>query len=63
LGEDQLAVIAPGAAAATAGAAPKAKGGVLSVGGEASALAAVMDEAGAATRRLAEATEALRQVC
>jgi small-conductance mechanosensitive channel len=40
---------------------PKAKGGALSAGGEASAFAAVRDEAGAASRRLEEVTEALSQ--
>ena len=41
---------------------PKAKGGALSARGEMSALAAVRDEAGAASRRLKEVTEALSQV-
>jgi hypothetical protein len=41
---------------------PKAKGSALSAGGEMSALAAVRDEAGAASRRLKEVTEALSQV-
>jgi hypothetical protein len=40
---------------------PKAKGGALSAGDEASAFAAVRDEAGAASHRLAEVTEALSQ--
>jgi hypothetical protein len=40
---------------------PKAKGGALSAGGEVSALAAVRDGAGAASRRLEEVTEALSQ--
>ena len=40
---------------------PKAKGGALSAGGDASAFAAVRDEAGAASRRLEEVTEALSQ--
>ena len=39
-----------------------AGGETLGVGGEVSALAAVWDEAGAATRRLKEVTEALSQV-
>jgi hypothetical protein len=41
---------------------PKAKGGALSAGGEASALAAVRDEAGAVSRQLKEVKEALSQV-
>jgi hypothetical protein len=41
---------------------PKTKGGALSAGGEVSALVAVRDEAGAASRRLKEVTEALSQV-
>jgi hypothetical protein len=40
---------------------PKAKGGALSAGGEVSALAAVKDEAGTASHRLEEVTEALSQ--
>jgi hypothetical protein len=40
---------------------PKAKGGALSAGGEASAFATVRDEAGAESRRLEEVTEALSQ--
>jgi hypothetical protein len=40
---------------------PKAKGGALSAGGEASAFAVIRDEAGAASRRLEEVTEALSQ--
>jgi hypothetical protein len=55
-------MVAPAAATTTAAAVPKAKGGALSTGGEVSALAVVMDEAGAATRRLKEAIEALSQV-
>jgi hypothetical protein len=51
----------PAASTTTAAVVPKAKGGALSAGGEASALAAVRDEAGAASRRLAEVTEALSQ--
>jgi hypothetical protein len=61
-GEGQLAMVAPAAATTTAAAVPKAKGGALSAGGEVSALAVVMDEAGAASRRLKEVTEALSQV-
>jgi hypothetical protein len=41
---------------------PKAKGGALSAGGEVLTLAAVRDEAGAASRLLKEVTEALSQV-
>jgi hypothetical protein len=37
------------------------EGGALSAGGEASAFAMVRDEVGAASRRLAEVTEALSQ--
>ena len=48
-------------ATTTAAAAPKAKGGALSAGGEVSALAVVRDEAGAAIRRLKGVTEALSQ--
>ena len=55
-------MVAPAAATAVAAAAPKAKGGALSAGGEVSALVAVRDEAGAASRRLKEVTEALSQV-
>jgi hypothetical protein len=55
-------MVAPAAATTTAAAAPKAKGGALSARGDVSALAVVMDEAGAASRRLREATEALSQV-
>jgi hypothetical protein len=61
-GEGQLAMVASAAATTTAAAVPKAKGGALSAGSEVSALAVVMDEAGAATRRLKEVTEALSQV-
>jgi hypothetical protein len=61
-GEGQLAMVAPAAATTKAAAVPEAKGGALSAGGEVSALAVVMDEAGAATRRLKEVTEALSQV-
>jgi hypothetical protein len=61
-GEGQLAMVAPAAATTTAAAVPKAKGGALSAGGEVSALAVVRDEAGAASRRLKEVTEALSQV-
>jgi hypothetical protein len=55
-------MVAPAAATTVAAAAPKAKGGALSARGEVSALAVVMNEAGAATRRLKEVTEALSQV-
>ena len=41
---------------------PKAKGSALSAGGEMSALAAVRDEAGAASRWLKEVAESLSQV-
>jgi hypothetical protein len=61
-GEGQLAMVAPAAATTAAAAVPKAKGGALSAGGEVSALAVVRDEAGAASRRLKEVTEALNQV-
>jgi hypothetical protein len=61
-GEGQLAMVAPAAATTTAAAVPKAKGGALSAGGEVSALAVVRDEAGAASRRMKEVTEALSQV-
>jgi hypothetical protein len=40
-------MVVPAAATTTAAAVPKAKGGALSAGGEVSALAVVMDEAGA----------------
>jgi hypothetical protein len=60
--EGQLAIVAPAAATTTAAAAPKAKGGALSAGGEVAALAAVRDEAGAASRRLKEVAESLSQV-
>jgi hypothetical protein len=46
----------------TTAVAPKAKGGALSAGGEVAALAAVKDEAGAASRRLKEVVESLSQV-
>jgi hypothetical protein len=59
--EGQLAIVVP-AAATTAAVAPKAKGGALSAGGEVAALAAVRDEAGAASRRLKEVVESLSQV-
>ena len=52
-------MVAPAAATTTAAVVPKVKGGALSAGGEASAFAAVRDEAGAASRRLEEVTEAL----
>jgi hypothetical protein len=55
-------MVVPAAATTTAVAVPKAKGGALDAGGEVSALAVVMDEAGAASRRLREVTEALSQV-
>jgi hypothetical protein len=61
-GEGQLAMVAHAVATTTAVAVPKAKGGALSAGGEVSALAVVRDEAGAASRRLKEVTEALSQV-
>jgi hypothetical protein len=61
-GEGQLAIVAPAAATMAAAVVLKAKGGALSAGGEMSALAAVRDEAGAASRRLKEVTEALSQV-
>jgi len=41
---------------------PKAKGVVLSVGGEMPTLTAVRDEAGAVSRQLKEMKEALSQV-
>ena len=55
-------MVAPVVAIAVAAAAPKAKGGALSAGGEVTALAAVRDEAGAASRRLKEVVESLSQV-
>jgi hypothetical protein len=55
-------MVAPAAATAVAAAAPKAKGGALSAGGEVTALAAVRDEAGAASLRLKEVVESLSQV-
>jgi hypothetical protein len=55
-------MVAPAAATTMVAAVPKAKGGALSAGGEVSALAVVRDEAGAASRRLKEVTEALNQV-
>jgi hypothetical protein len=55
-------MVAPAAATTTVAAVPKAKGGALIAGGEVSALAVVRDEAGAASRRLKEVTEALNQV-
>jgi hypothetical protein len=55
-------MVAPAAATAVAAATPKAKGGALSAGGEVAALAAVKDEAGAASRRLKEVVESLSQV-
>jgi hypothetical protein len=54
-------LVAPAAAISTAGVVPKARGEVLGSGGEASALAVVRDEAGAAARRLKGVTEALSQ--
>jgi hypothetical protein len=60
--EGQLAIVAPVAATTTAAIAPKARGGALSAGGEVSSLAAVRDEAGAASRRLKEVVESLSQV-
>jgi hypothetical protein len=60
--EGQLAIVAPAVATTTAALAPKAKGGALSAGGEVAALAAVRDEAGAASRRLKEVVESLSQV-
>jgi hypothetical protein len=62
VGRSQLVMVAPAAATAVAAAAPKAKGGALSAGGEVTALAAVRDEAGAASRRLQEVVESLSQV-
>jgi hypothetical protein len=62
LDEGQLAIVAPAAATMAAAVVPKAKGCALSAGGEMSALATVRDEAGAASRRLKEVTEALSQV-
>jgi hypothetical protein len=56
-------MVAPAAATVAVTVVPKAKGGALSAGGEMSALAAVRDEAGAASRRLKDVTEALSQVC
>jgi hypothetical protein len=61
-GEGQLAIVAPAAATTTTAAVPKTKGGALSAGGEVSALAVFRDEAGAASRRLKEVTEALSEV-
>jgi hypothetical protein len=46
----------------TAAVVQKAKGGALSAGGEVLALAAVRDQAGAASRRLEEVTAVLSQV-
>ena len=60
--EGQLATVAPATAITTATIVPKARGEALGAGGEVSALAVVRDEAGAATRRLKEVTEALSQV-
>jgi hypothetical protein len=60
--EGQLAIVAPAAATTTAAVAPKARGGALSAGGEVSALAAVRDEAGSASRRLKEVVDSLSQV-
>jgi hypothetical protein len=60
--EGQLTIVVPAAATTTAAVAPKAKGGALSAGGEVAALAAVRDEAGAASRRLKEVVESLSQV-
>jgi hypothetical protein len=60
--EGQLAIVVLAAATTTAAVAPKAKGGALSAGGEVAALAAVRDEAGAASRRLKEVVESLSQV-
>jgi hypothetical protein len=62
LDESQLAIVAPAAATTTAAVAPKMRGGVLSAGGGVAALAAVRDEAGAASRRLKEVVESLSQV-
>jgi hypothetical protein len=55
-------MVAPAVAIAMAAIVPKARGEALGSGGEVSALAVVRDEAGAATRRLKEVTEALSQV-
>jgi hypothetical protein len=63
LDEVPLALVVPGAAAATAAPAPKAGAETLGAGGEVTALALVRDEADAATRRLKGAMEALSQVC
>jgi hypothetical protein len=60
--EGQLAIVATAAVTTTAAVPPKAKGGVLSAGGEVAVLAAVRDEAGAASRRLKEVVESLSQV-
>jgi hypothetical protein len=60
--EGQLAIVAPAAATTMAAVAPKAKGGAVRAGGEVAALAAVRDEAGAASRRLKEVVESLSQV-
>jgi hypothetical protein len=60
--EGQLAIVAPAVATTTAAVAPKAKGWALSAGGEVAALAAVRDEAGAASRWLKEVVESLSQV-
>jgi hypothetical protein len=46
----------------TVAVAPKAKGGAPSAGGEVAALAAVRDEAGAASRQMKEVVESLSQV-
>jgi hypothetical protein len=61
LDEGQLAIVAPGAAIATAAVVSKARAEALGAGGEVSALAVVRDEAGVATRRLKGVTEALSQ--
>jgi hypothetical protein len=60
--EGQLAIVAPAAMTTMAAVPPKAKGGALSAGGEVAVLAAVRDEAGAASRRLKEVVESLSQV-
>jgi hypothetical protein len=60
--EGQLAIVAPAAVTTMAAVPPKAKGEALSAGGEVAVLAAVRDEAVAASRRLKEVVESLSQV-
>jgi hypothetical protein len=62
LDEGQLAIVAPATVTTMAAVPPKAKGGALSAGGEVAVLAAVRDEAGAASHRLKEVVESLSQV-